>query len=160
MRKSHGFTLVEVLVAVTIIGVLLAIAIPQYGIYKVRSNRAAAQTVLMEIFTKQEQFAIQQRAYAFCATNPCTSAELAGVLASLGLTVPAAVADEYDVNVRSVNLTGIVGVTGMTSIAGYEARATPRSGSRQEGANDGALTVNQFGLRTVRNTDNTVRAYW
>lgn len=159
MKNSAGFTLIEMMVAVTIIGLLTAIVIPSYGAYKVRSNRAAAQALLLEIHSKQEQFAIQQRAYATCATDPCTAAELAGVMNGLGLTLPTAVSSEYNLNVRAVTVTGVANATG-ADFTGYEARLTPSVNSRQAAADDGALAITQFGLRTFRNSDDSVRAYW
>lgn len=159
MKNSAGFSLIEMMVAVTIIGLLTAIVIPSYGAYKVRSNRAAAQALLLEIHTKQEQFAIQRRAYATCASDPCTAAELAGVLGNLGLVLPTAVSSEYDLNVRAVTVTGVANATG-ADFTGYEARLVPSADSRQAAADDGTLAITQFGLRTFRNADNTVRAYW
>jgi type IV pilus assembly protein PilE len=48
--KSHlnGFTLIEVMIVIAIIGILAAVAIPSYNQYIARANRAAAKTVLLE----------------------------------------------------------------------------------------------------------------
>lgn len=159
MIRSRGFTLVELMIAVAVIAVLAGIALPAYETYKVRASRGAAQAFLLEVFSRQEEYAIRARAYAFCATDPCTGPELTGVMNALGLEVPTEVASQYNVNVRRIVVAAVAGVTS-TAFDGYEARATPKVGSRQAGANDGILAITQFGLRTVRNTDNSVRTYW
>lgn len=43
MARQHGFTLIELMIVVAIVGVLAAIAIPQFNEYRARSNDAAAQ---------------------------------------------------------------------------------------------------------------------
>ena len=47
--KSNGFTLVELLIAVAIVGILTAIALPSYNSSVVKGSRASVQTELMQI---------------------------------------------------------------------------------------------------------------
>lgn len=49
MFKQRGFTLIEVMIVVVIIGVLVAIVYPSYTQYKVRTNRADMQVEMMNI---------------------------------------------------------------------------------------------------------------
>ena len=64
MRRTRGFSLLEILVVVAIIGILAAIAFPSYQKQIQRSNRAAAQAVMMDAANKQQIYLSTSRAYA------------------------------------------------------------------------------------------------
>ena len=59
-----GFTLIELMIVVAIIGVLAAIAYPSYQDQVRKGRRAGAQTVMQAISTKQEQYLLEARQYA------------------------------------------------------------------------------------------------
>lgn len=63
-KTQGGFTIIELMIVVTIIGILTSIAWPAYTQYVTRSNRAAAQTEMMDIANRQQQLLLSNRAYA------------------------------------------------------------------------------------------------
>lgn len=63
MKKNKGFTLIEVMIVVAIIGILAAIAYPSYDEYVKRGNRAEGQAFLNEVAARQERYFSQNNAY-------------------------------------------------------------------------------------------------
>lgn len=62
--KEQGFTLIELMMVVAIIGILTAIALPQFTEYKMKSRRSEATSALMQIAAQQEQFFMDNRSYS------------------------------------------------------------------------------------------------
>ena len=76
MNKSQGFTLIELMIVVAIIGILAAIAMPSYSDYVTRSKIMSATTGLMDASVKAEQYFMDNRTYVG-APLPTASADFA-----------------------------------------------------------------------------------
>lgn len=73
---SRGFTLIEMLIVVALLGILTAIAVPQYNAYRLRSNRAEGKVALVQAAQALERLYSRESSYASAAvgtTFPATS---------------------------------------------------------------------------------------
>lgn len=120
---TGGFTLVELLVSMAIVGILAAIAYPAYSQYLIRGHRAAAESHLLDLAQAQTQYLADARAYAT-------------TVAQLNTPTPANVAAKYTVTIDVL--------PGPPST--FTITATPVAGTPQEA--DGALTINSAGAKT------------
>lgn len=124
-RRHSGFTLIELMITVAVVGILAAIAYPSYTQFIIRSKRSAAQAQMMDIASRQQQYLITNRGYADKTA-----------LTNSGYSLPAEVASSYSYD-----------VTVSTSPPGYKLTFTPSG--RQ--ASDGDLTLNSEGVKTPAN---------
>jgi len=129
VKKEKGFTLIELMIVVAIIGILAAIAIPQFSSYRLKAFNAAAQADLRNVMTSEEaSYAEAQEYYAVntaigaiatatatAVTNSIPATNAAGAAVSLpgaklskgvSLIIPKATITAQDYNARTKHWLG------------------------------------------------------
>lgn len=71
-NNQKGFTLIELMIVVAIIGILAAIAIPNFLNYQLKSKTAEAKTNLGGVKTALESYRAENDTYLTCVANPAT----------------------------------------------------------------------------------------
>jgi type IV pilus assembly protein PilE len=138
MRREHGFTLIELMMAVAIIGILIAIAYPNYMEYLARGKRAEAKAALMEGAQRLERYFAVQGTYLDAANN-------------LAAVFPTQVGEAGRPHYT-------IAASGNPSATRFVLRAT-RAGSMQ--ADEcGDFQISHTGAQTLANNTRTVAQCW
>lgn len=133
-RQVRGFTLIELMITIAIIGILMAIAVESYDFAMVKTRRGAAKGCVVEAAQYMERYYTTNLTYANAVIPACSS----DVTPHYGLAF-----------------------AGTPDATTFVIQATPVAGSRQATADAkcGTLGVNQAGQKTVSGTA-TVAECW
>lgn len=134
---SRGFTLIELMIAVVVVGILASIALPSYTEYIARARRADAQAQLLNASQFVERY--------FTAN---------GTYVAVALPTPLAQSPESGTAQYTVTLSNILQMT-------YTLTAAPVAGQAMAADKCGSFIVDQTGAKTLgANATATIAACW
>jgi type IV pilus assembly protein PilE len=137
-RHGKGFTLIEVMMVVAILGILVAIALPSYQNSVMRTWRSKGAACLTNLAQAMERRFSANMSYAIPATVPAN-----------GCTTEDGMAQRYAFS-----------FTDTPTATAYTLQAVPQGAQAARDTECGTLSINQLGARTASVEDADISRCW
>ena len=141
-RSQAGVTMMELLIVVTIVSIIAAIAYPSYTQFVVKSKRAAGSSTMLQIADRQQQYFMDNKQYATKLSSLGYSSE------SIMINDEGALVDTGDSRV-----TYSIALDDATTTS-YTLVATPQKGQADNDTGCGSLTLTNAGAKGQTGTGN------
>ncbi|WP_428310080.1 type IV pilin protein [Hydrocarboniphaga sp.] len=142
-QRQRGFTLIELMVTVAIVGLLTIIALPAYSSYTLRTNRAVGKSALVSMAAAQETYFVDRKTY----TSTLSDLGLAAYLSRDGSTAATQTSNSiYQLSSAALTTNGTCPATGSATSAGYTLIAAP-VGSQARDTACATLCLTSSGIR-------------
>ena len=137
MKRNYGFTMIEMLIVLAIIGVLGAIAIPAYRQSTLKSNRADAKITLTRLASLEERFYFRENNYTVNFTDIVTG--LTGTVTTIN----------SDKAYYSITISGTTAAWTLVAAA---------TGNQTKDTDCASFTLTSTGAKTALNSGGTANA--
>jgi type IV pilus assembly protein PilE len=149
-NRTRGFTLLEVMIVVVIVGVLAAIALPAYQSQVRKSNRSAAQQFMQDVALREQQIMMDQRGYVPVTDTAYFGNKPSDSNSGVGLAAPSSTTGKYTFLVTRDNT---------TTPPSYTITATA-VGSQDKDASLNKMSLDHLGQRKTYTSGGTVTGSW
>jgi type IV pilus assembly protein PilE len=139
-NNRNGFTLIELMVTVLIVGILASIALPSYIRYINQANRSDAKSILLENVQFLERNFTENNKYHQDS-------------AGQAVILPAIVSPKSGISLYEISILNLTATT-------YTLTAAPVEGERMANDECGALSINQLGQKSVSGASLDADSCW
>ena len=162
-RSVAGFTLIEVMITVTIIGILAAISLPSYSAYVARARRADARTQLLQAAQFMQRFYAANDQYNLDRGGGSVLGTVGPPVVGMPVTLRKSPADStaataiYQLNTA---IAAAGNYTATVNVSAYTLTMAPITGGVAAADGCGMFTITSTGVRGVASATKTRDECW